>query len=326
MSARRKITIITPAYNEAENVEACCREVRDVMERRLPHLDYEHIFADNASTDRTVETLRSLAAADRRIKVIVNSRNVGPFRNTFNAMRSATGDAVVVMLAADLQDPPAVIADFVQRWEQGYPIVYGVRHTRQEPLWMRSVRKLYYRLVALMADISIPTDAGEFQLIDRVVVDAILRVDDSYPYIRGLIAQTGMRSIGVEYTWAARLRGISKNRFFNLVDQGLNGLISTSKVPMRISFLIGMSVAVLSVLYAIGQLVVNLAYEGLAPPGIPSLIVGLFFFGGVQLLFIGILGEYVLSIHAHLRRGPPLIELERINLDEARGAQDGRVR
>ena len=219
------------------------------------------------------------------------------------------------MLAADLQDPPALIPEFVRRWEQGFKIVYGIRRQRAEPALKTWIRRRYYRLVARMADVEIPVDAAEFQLIDRVVADSVSRVDDAYPYIRGLIAQTGMRSVGVEYAWAARRRGRSKNRLLDLVDQALNGLISTSKVPMRISFLVGMTVAALSLIYAVVSLAINLALGPLAAPGIPSLIVGLFFFGGVQLLFVGILGEYVLAIHAHLRRGPPLVEVERINFD-----------
>jgi len=321
-SARKLISIITPCFNEEQNVEACCRALRQTMETSLPEYDYEHILADNASSDGTVSILRKMAAQDMCLKIIVNSRDVGPFRNTFNALKSTSGDAVVVLFATDLQDPPEVIVDFVRAWEQGFPIVYGVRSKREEAWWLRNVRKAYYRLVRRMANIDIPVDASEFQLIDRSVVDSVSGVDDYYPYIRGLIAQTGLKAKGIPYTWRRRQKGNSKNNLFDLVDQGLNGLISTSVAPLRIAIFVGTATAILSLVYAVGSLIINLVTQDLSPPGIATLVVALFFFGGIQLLAIGLLGEYVLAIHQQLRRGPSLFEVERINFDEASSSHD----
>lgn len=309
------ISVITPCFNEENNVKACRDEVRKVFKEQLPECDYEHIFADNASQDKTVEKLLAMAQDDKRVKIIVNARNLGPFRNTFNALRSASGDAVVVQLPADLQDPPAIIAEFVRQWKAGYKVVYGVRRKRREQFWLRGARWLYYRLVSRMADIDIPLDAGEFQLIDRSVADRLSMVDDYYPYIRGLIAQCGQRAIGVDYEWQERRSGKSKNRFYDLIDQAFNGLVSTSNILMRLSIFVGFTLAAMSIVYALIQLVLNLIFFGIAPDGIATLIVGLFFFGGVQLFFIGILGEYIAAIHSQVRQGPVMDDVLRVNFE-----------
>jgi glycosyltransferase involved in cell wall biosynthesis len=318
MATRKLISIVTPCYNEQDNVADCYEAVRRVFHDLLPDYDHEHIFCDNASTDNTVAVLRDLAARDRCVKVIVNSRNFGPFCSTFNGLMSTRGDAVVVLLAADLQDPPEVVATFVKRWEEGYQVVYGIRNQREEGFLMHRVRRLYYWTVSKFADITIPPNVGEFQLIDRVVVEALRRFEDHYPYIRGMIANCGFKVTGVEYTWKARKRGFSKNRLYHLIDQGLNGLVSFTKVPFRFCLLGGFLLAGLSILYALVSLAIHLcAGGGLAQPGIPTLIVALFFFSGVQLFFFGILGEYMAAVHFQVRKRPLVIERERLNFDEA---------
>ena len=314
---RSMISIITPVFNEQDNVEPCARAVAEVM-RALPDYDYEHIFADNASTDETVEALRALAEVDPHIKVIVNSRNVGPFRNAANAMRSASGDAVVPMLAVDLQDPPEVITQFVWLWEQGYYVVYGVRTNRNETTGLKIARGLYYRLLRWFgSDFQAPAHAGEFALLDAAVVGSILSVDDHYPYIRGLIAQTGAKYATVSYTWAPRIIGRSKNNWFQLVDQGANGFVTTSRAPARMALLVGFAAALAGILYGLAALVwlAFFSREGTGA-GIPTLIVGVFVLGGLQLFFIGLIGEYLLSVHGQVRRAPPMFETERINFGQ----------
>lgn len=310
----KTVTVITPVYNEHDNVRACADAVRDVFARELPDYAREHLFADNASTDGTTAILRQLAKDDPAVKVIVNARNVGPFRSTFHALMSATGDAVVVLLAADLQDPPELIADFVRRWAEGNEVVYGRRVRREEPWLMRTVRRVYYRVVSRLASVSIPPDVGEFQLIDRRVVEALRDCDDYYPYIRGLIANVGFTAVGVDYTWRARARGISKNRLYHLIDQGLNGMISFTNVPLRLCMGFGLVTAALSLVLGLFHLIYNLAHAGAAQPGIPTLIVAIFFFSGLQLFFFGVLGEYIGAIHFQVRRRPLVVERERMNL------------
>jgi glycosyltransferase involved in cell wall biosynthesis len=309
----KKLTIITPCFNEEVNVEICAQELKRVMSESLPNYNYEHIFADNASTDSTLAKLREIAAGDKNIKVISNSRNVGPFRNMWNAMKSATGDAVVPLLPADLQDPPTVIPELVRNWENGFLVTYGVRANREESIFMRIARGLYYRIIKKFAAAVIPLNSGEFLLADKKVIDSILEVDDQYPYIRGLIAQTGVKSASVPYTWVKRERGKSKNNFISLIDQAINGFVSTSRVPARLALLGGFILSILGFCYAIFTVLNVWLSNGTAPVGIPTIIVGIFLLGGVQLLFLGLIGEYILSIHGQVRRTPPMFETERIN-------------
>lgn len=312
----RKISVITPCFNEAENVEICAAEVRKVMTEKLQAYNYEHIFADNASADSTLQKLRIMAVNDSRIKVIVNSRNVGPFRNMWNAMKSATGDAVIPLLPADLQDPPSVIPELVKQWEAGYLVTYGVRANREESLLMRLARGVYYRIIRSFASAVIPLNSGEFLLADKRVIDSVLAVDDQYPYIRGLIAQTGVRSASIPYTWVKRQRGKSKNSFISLFDQALNGFVSTSRAPARFALLGGFLMSFFGVGFAALTAITVLTSDVYVPIGIPTIIVGIFLLGGVQLFFLGVMGEYILSIHSQVRRVPAMFETERINFDE----------
>ncbi len=313
--SKKSISIITPCYNEEANVIHCSDAVRELMAHELPEYEYEHIFADNASTDKTLEILRQIASKDKKVKVISNSRNVGPFRNMWNAMKSATGDAVIPLLPADLQDPPSVIPKFIENWEKGDLVVYGVRANRQESFIMRTMRGLYYRIIRKFADAVIPINSGEFLLADSRVIKSILEVDDAYPYIRGLIAQTSVRSSSVPYTWVKRKHGKSKNSFVDLIDQAINGFVSTSRIPARLALLTGFLFSILGFLGAIATFVAFMINREGAPVGIPTIIVSIFLFGGLQLLFFGILGEYILSIHGQVRRTPPMFEVERLNFD-----------
>lgn len=313
-SLRKRISIVTPCYNEELNLRDCYVAVRDMFAQLLPEYDYEHVFCDNASRDQSPAILRDLAAEDERVKVILNARNFGPFRSTYNGLMSTSGDAVVVLLAADLQDPPEVVAEFVRKWEEGYEVVYGIRANREEGLLMRTARHVYYHAVRKFAEIDIPTDVGEFQLIDKKIVDSLRQFDDYYPYIRGMIASCGFRMVGIPYTWKARKKGFSKNRLFHLIDQGLNGLISFTNLPMRLCMFSGCMISLLSVIYAVVTLVMHVtSQQPLATPGIATLLVAQFFFGGVGLFFLGIMGEYIAAIHAQVRKRPLVIERERLN-------------
>ncbi len=313
----KTISIISPCYNEADNVRACHNAVRDLFAQNGPLAEYrcEHIFADNDSHDGTVEILREMAAEDSSIKVILNARNYGPFRSNFNALRAATGDAILVFLPVDLQDPPGMIAEFVKLWEGGVEVVAGARANRQESLVLRICRDIFYRLVRNLSDIDMPLDVGEFQLIDRKVWHAVVQHDDHYPYIRGIIASVGFRRVIVPYTWAARKSGLSKNNLPRLIDQALNGIFSFTSVPMRLCTFAGMTMALLCFIYAAASIGLWLFLPDLAPRGTMTMIVALFFLSGVQMSFIGMLGEYVTSIHAQVRKRPMVVERERINMD-----------
>lgn len=313
---RKLISIVTPVWNEQLNVVDCYEAVKRLFEGELAAYDYEHIFCDNASIDQTPAILRNLAARDPHVRVIFNARNFGAPRSIFNGLLATRGDGVIPLLAVDLQDPPEVIPIFVKLWEEGHEVVYGIRANREEGWLMRSVRHWYYRMVTRLAEIQIPPDVGEFQLIDRVVVEALRQCDDYYPYLRGLIASCGFRSTGVPYTWRARRKGVSKNRLYALIDQGLNGLVSFTNIPLRLCLFFGFGLAALSLLFAAVMVFINLIfYRQLAPPGIPTLIVSIFFFAGVQLFFFGVLGEYISAIHSQVRKRPLVVERGRINFD-----------
>jgi glycosyltransferase involved in cell wall biosynthesis len=322
MDGRKKlISIVTPCYNEEGNVVECYERVKQVFEKQLPDYDYEHIFCDNASTDGTAGEMKKLAQQDRRVKVILNARNFGPFRSTFNGLMATRGDAVLVMLAADLQDPPELLPDFVKKWQEGNEVVFGIKKEREESFIMRWVRRRYYRLVSRFANITIPPDVAEFQLVDRVIIDVLRQCEDYYPYTRGLIANCGFRTASVEYTWKARKRGFSKNRLYHLIDQGLNGFVSFTNIPLRLCMFTGFFIAGASMLYALFALIKNLVSREQEQAGIPTLIVAVFFFAGLQLFFFGILGEYISAIHFQVRKRPLVIERERINFDDAPAAR-----
>jgi glycosyltransferase involved in cell wall biosynthesis len=309
----KKISIITPCFNEELNIEICYLAVKKIMKTKLPNYSYEHIFADNASSDSTFLVLEKIAKKDQNVKVILNSRNVGPFRNMWNAMKNATGDAIIPLLPADLQDPAEIIPSFVKNWERGDLVVYGVRSNRQEFWMMRLLRSIYYKLIRKFADAVIPLNSGEFLLADKLVIKSILAVDDQYPYIRGLIAQTAVKSSSINYTWVKRKKGKSKNSFIDLIDQAINGFVSTSRIPARFALLFGFIFSIIGFIGAAVTFISFLLNKESVASGIPTIIVAIFLFGGIQLLFFGIIGEYILSIHGQVRKSPPMFEIKKIN-------------
>ena len=309
----KKISIITPCFNEELNVENCYLAVKKIMKAKLPNYSYEHIFADNASSDSTFLVLEKIAKKDKNVKIILNSRNVGPFRNMWNAMKNATGDAIIPLLPADLQDPAEIIPSLVKNWEKGDLVVYGVRSNRQEFWMMRFLRSIYYKLIRKFADAVIPLNSGEFLLADKLVIKSILAVDDQYPYIRGLIAQTAVKSSSINYTWVKRKKGKSKNSFIDLIDQAINGFVSTSRIPARFALLFGFIFSIIGFIGAAITFISFLLNKESVASGIPTIIVAIFLFGGIQLLFFGIIGEYILSIHGQVRKSPPMFEIKKIN-------------
>jgi glycosyltransferase involved in cell wall biosynthesis len=232
---------------------------------------------------------------------------------------ASSGDAVLMFLPADLQDPPELLPQFVKHWEDGYEIVYGIRAKREEGLLMRAFRHGYYYILTRFSEATVPPGVGDFQLVDRCVVEAMRQVEDDYPFVRMMTFECGGRAIGVPYTWRARRRGLSKNRFSALIDQAINGLVSFTSAPLRFGLMVGFVISLLSIVYAAINLVLGLfLYRKIAEPGIVTLIVALFFFGGVQLFFMGMIGEYILAIHGQVRSKPVVFERERINFESSK--------
>jgi glycosyltransferase involved in cell wall biosynthesis len=306
------ISIVTSCLNEEENVEELHGRIRAQFETR-PDLDFEHIFVDNGSTDGTVARVKVLAAADRRVKLIVNARNFGHIRSPLHGMYQARGDAIIAM-ASDLQDPPELIGEFLKHWEAGTPIAVGVKPRSRETLAMAVMRRAYYGTLGRVSDVKPIANFTGFGLYDRSVIDIIRGLDDPYPYFRGLIADLGIRYATVEFEQPARKRGITKNNFYTLYDLAMLGLTSHSKLPLRLATMTGFTLSAVSLLISLGYLLAKLIWWDQFGLGLAPLVIGLFFFGAVQLFFIGLLGEYVLAIHTHVVKRPLVVERERVNL------------
>lgn len=310
----KRISIVTPCFNEEGNVRELIAAVRAVFEKLGGRYDYEHLFIDNASTDRTVAILKEIGAADPRIKLIVNTRNFGHIRSPHHALLQASGDAVV-FLVADLQDPPAMIADFIGKWEAGFKIVIGVKTQSEESAAMFAVRKAYYNLVTRLSEVELIKNFMGFGLYDRAVIETIRGYGDTYPYFRGLVSDVGYEIFRIEYTQARRKRGITANNFYSLYDLAMLGITNHSKVPLRLATLLGFATACLSLLVALGYFFAKLAFWNHFTLGLAPLVVGMFFFGSVQLIFIGIIGEYIGAIHTQVMKRPLVVEKERFNFD-----------
>lgn len=305
------ISVITPCYNEEENVEEVYRQVGEVF-ASLARYRYEHIFIDNASEDGTVAILKTIAARDRNVKIIVNSRNFGHIRSPYHALLQSNGDAGI-LLAGDLQDPPGMIRDFVEKWEEGYKIVLGVKTGSKEAPAMFVIRKLYYHLINALSEIKLNKNSTGFGLYDRQVIEILRGMNDCYPYFRGLVSEIGFDSAKIEYTQPTRKRGITKNNFYTLYDIAMLGITNHSKVPLRLAAMTGFLMSAVSLLVAFGYLVAKLVFWDKFSLGMAPLIIGMFFLASVQLFFIGVIGEYIGSIYTQTLKRPLVIERERIN-------------
>ena len=308
------LTIITPCFNEEGNVLELYRQVKAAMET-LPGYDYDHLFIDNASTDGTVAILRELAAADKRVKVIVNTRNFGHNRSPYYAFLQARGDAVMSCVA-DLQEPPELIPQFVHKWETGYKVVIGVKQGDMESWPMARMRKLYYSLVSrLSSEVELVHNFTGFGLYDREVVEQFRATDEQYPYFRGLIADFGYERAVITYVQPARTQGSSKNNFFTLYDIAMLGITNHSKVPLRLAAMAGFVIGMLSLIVALAYLVFKIIFWNQLQLGLAPLLIGIYFFGAVQLFCLGLVGEYIGSIHTQVHKRPLVVEKERINFD-----------
>ena len=307
------ISIVTPCFNEEENVKEVYQQVKDVF-AQIAGYRYEHIFIDNSSTDKTVPILREIAKTDFNVKVIINSRNFGVARSPYHALMQSRGDAAIVVMA-DLQDPPPMIKDLVKKWEEGYKIVFAIKEKSEESSVMFSIRQLYYKLYNKVSNIQIVTNYCGFGLYDKAIIDILRKLDDPYPDIRSLIGEIGFERAMLTYVQPKRKRGKTKNNFYNLYDQAMLGITRDSIIPLRLASFIGFFVATINLLVATGYFIYKLIYWNNFQLGIAPLVIGIFFFGGVQLFFLGIIGEYIGAIFTQVKKRPLVIEKERINFD-----------
>jgi len=303
------ITILAPCFNEAGNVAELHARVSAALETRPGH-DYRILFIDNCSGDGTVNELRALCALDSRVGVIVNVRNFGHIRSPYHGLLQAPGDAVII-LASDLQDPPELIPAFIDAWVAGARVVMGVKKTSEESYLFWLLRSAYYRLVKAMADVEVIEHATGFGMYDRTVLEILRSLDDPYPYFRGLISEIGFPPVRIPYDQPLRKRGVTKNNFYTLWDIAMLGLTTHSRVPLRLATLLGFLLAACSFGLSVGYLVLKLIWWDQFQLGYAPLLAGTFFLSGVQLVSVGVLGEYLGAVLTHLRRVPLVIESER---------------
>jgi glycosyltransferase involved in cell wall biosynthesis len=309
----KTITILTPCFNEEANVREVYERVRAVM-ADLGRYQYEHLFIDNASGDRTVPILKRLAREDKNVKVIVNTRNFGHIRSPMHALSQARGDAVIGIVA-DLQDPPELIPELLQHWEAGMLVVLAIKRSSRENHPMFLVRRAYYRLVNKLASIETYENFTGFGLFDRKVVEYVKDLNDPYPFFRGMIAEIGLPYATVLYDQPRRERGKTKNSFYSLYDTAMLGITNLSKVPLRIVTFSGFVCSFLCVLVALGYFIYKLFYWDRFSVGMAPVVIGIFFFISIQLVFMGLLGEYIGSIYTLVQRRPYVFERERINFE-----------
>jgi len=311
----KKISILTPCYNEEENVNNLYNATKKQFDA-LPQYAYEHVFIDNCSTDRTVAILKEIAKEDKNVKIIVNARNFGHIRSPYYGILQCTGDCVIPLFA-DLQDPPEIIPQMLEKWEEGYAIVTCVKNKSKENPIMFFIRKVFYNMLSRLSETEQIKNFTGFGLYDKKFIDILKNeVEDPYPYFRGLIGELGYNRTEITYTQQRREHGKTKNNFYTLYDIAMLGFINHSKLPLRLASFIGFGVAIISLLVAIVYFVYKLIYWNDFSTGTAPLVIGLFFFSAVQLFFIGIIGEYIGAIHTQVKKRPYVIEKERVNFEE----------
>lgn len=306
------ISVVTPCYNEADNIEELCQRVKTVMERI--RYDYEHICIDNCSQDDTVKKLRKIAAVDKNLKIIINARNFGHIRSPYYGLLQANGVAAI-LIASDLQDPPEMIPEFIKKWEEGFKTVLSIKPESEESRSMFFIRKFFYSTINKISEVPLIKNATGAGLLDREVLNILKTLNDPYPYFRGLLCEIGFPIATVPFKQPRRKHGITSNNFYTLFDVAMLGITNHSKVPLRIMTIGGFLLSFLSLLVAIGFLFAKLFFWNSFQIGTAPIIIGIFFFGAMQAFFIGLIGEYIGSIHTKIRNMPLVIEAERINFD-----------
>lgn len=313
----KKISVVTPCYNEEANVQEVYLQVKEQLEKL--HTDkgyeYEHIFIDNASKDSTVSILKELAAKDKHLKIIVNARNAGWVRSMQHVLHQAYGDAVIY-IEADLQTPPRYIPIFVEKWEKGYKIVAGVKASSKENPIMFWLRKRFYGILKGMSEVEMIPNFLGVGLYDQSFIERLRHIDDPYPFFRGMVAELGTDIITVPYDQDVRKGGKTSFNFMRIYDLTMLGFTSYTKLPLRLASFMGYLCALICIIIALVGLVQKIINWDSYEFGLAAIQVGLFFLGSVQLIFLGVIGEYISAIYTQVRKRPLVIERERINFEE----------
>ncbi|MEL7491742.1 MAG: glycosyltransferase family 2 protein [Pseudomonadota bacterium] len=312
-SDRKLISVLVPAYNEELNVERAYAAIVDAFEE-IPDYDFEIIFTDNHSTDRTFELLQAIAEKDSRVRVIRFARNYGYQRSLLVAYKNARGDCSV-QIDCDLQDPPSLIPQMLERWKEGHAVVYGIRKSLQDTPLVAATRKLFYRFISALSDDDLPIDAGEFRLVDRRILNELRAVDDTSPYLRGLISSMGFSQVGFEYDRQARVAGDSKFPFKAMLALAVDGVLNHSLVPLRVASLVSLMIATLTFIVIFVYLMGKLLFGQDWPAGFATTTVLLLMSIMLNAMFLGIIGEYLGRIFMQSKRRPVPIVESALNVD-----------
>ena len=311
----KKISVLIPCYNEAENAAPISQAVTEILDRELPQYDYELVFIDNDSRDGTRDILRSLCASNPRIKAIFNARNFGQFNSPYYGMLQVTGDCCIEMVA-DFQDPVEMIPKYVREWEKGYKIVIGIKTSSKENRLMYWLRSCYYKTIKKLSDVEQIEHFTGSGLYDREFIEVLRNLDDPTPFLRGIVAELGYKRKEIHYEQPKRRAGKTHNNFYRLYDAAMLSVTSYTKAGLRLATIFGSICAVISMLVALVYLVMKLIWWDRFPAGMAPMLIGMLFLGSVQLFFIGFLGEYIMSINQRVMKRPLVVEEERINFSE----------
>ena len=310
----KKISVMIPCYNEEENVREICAAVIDVLEKELSSYDYEILFIDNCSQDKTREYLREMCKKNPKVKAIFNAKNFGQFNSPVYGMCQTTGDCTI-SLCCDFQDPVELIPVFVKEWENGYKIVSGIKTGSKENKIMRFLRTCYYKMIKKMSDVEQIEHFTGFGLYDKSFIEVLRNLKDPTPFIRGIVAELGYKRKDIPYTQPKRKAGKTHNNFFTLFDAAMLSITSYTKIGLRLCTIIGAIFSAIGFIIAIVYLVMKLIWWNRFAAGMAPVLIGMFFLGSIQIFFIGFLGEYILSMNKRLMNRPLVVEEERINFD-----------
>ena len=316
----KKISILIPCYNEKENVGPMSEAIVEMMTQNLSSYDYELVFIDNDSTDGTRDILRTICAANHKIKAIFNAKNFGQFNSPFYGVLQVTGDCVIQM-CCDFQDPVDLIPQYVREWENGYKIVIGIKTSSKEHKLMRFLRTCYYKVIKKMSDVEQIEHFTGSGLYDRDFIEVLRKLDDPTPFMRGIVAELGFKRKEIPYEQPQRRAGKTHNNFYSLYDAAMLSITSYTKIGLRLATFAGLGIGALSGILGVIYFVLKLMYWDRFPAGTAPILLGMLFLGAVQLFFIGFIGEYILNINKRIMKRPLVIEAERLNFDEPAKAE-----
>lgn len=313
----KTVSIVVPCYNEEENVEPLSQAIISIFEKELPDYRYELIFIDNDSADSTRDIIRRLCAGNPDIKGIFNAKNFGQFNSPYYGMLQSTGDCTILM-AADFQDPVEMIPKYVKEWENGYKIVIGIKKSSKESKIMYWLRSCYYKMIKKLSDVEQIEHFTGFGLYDKKFMDVLRNLDDPTPFLRGIVAELGFKRKEIPYEQPKRRAGKTSNNFYRLYDAAMLSITSYTKVGLRLATIFGSICSAISMVVAVIYLVMKLLYWDRFPAGTAPMLIGMCFLGSVQIFFIGLVGEYILTINARVMKRPLVVEEERLNFKDSK--------